>query len=681
MIMGKIKFLKKALISKTVLLILIIGGSFIGIRCSDKNFEQPTDGLKLSITVNGVIGTDLLIANKASTNHSTHVARVSSASATMKAISGFTADVTAEQAPMNADLNDQSAFSSSASTANRANTNKAATQPMVAGHTYRILVYNKNTGKLWNTVQATAGTPISLDVVKGDTYQWYAYSYNNNQVIPEPADLANPSIETAIDKDLLYAKGEVTIANTPANQQDNYNIGITFNHKVAQVHVKIDASILADYADINSFKASFDQNSYLKKGIFDIKGEQISQAEVVPTTTIFTALSPTHIWETSFYTVDPTVLTSYKVVIDDLQVQFKDADPTVAVRNLATYFGESNKPSFTYTFTSPTVGQRLSGVANLWYTLASKRILHVSNNTTFGYSLEQGPSWNFLNALQNFGNLPNSLVKMAPWAAGQGAWTGGNATDDKTENWINFSATTAGDNQIIAKLNPTDQSKKPDIVILGYDVLSIRPTVATALLNYINDKGIVILMMQDNTGNDNKNFFNSLFGVSNIDLSLTGTAGSMYPLEGTDANDIILNGRIGDARGQYWGEDAGTTLGVINAPINQITIYSYGQAINRATTPARVTMFKHKTKNFFFIGDGGFVSYNGGTSSTICPFNYNTTTKLPLPKPYGNAGAGYVANSRSAYNSIIMGNIMLWAARTAEFDGFKPWKYAGAPTP
>lgn len=679
--MGNIKFLKNTFVKRISVLILAIGCSLIGINCADKNSDQLAidEGGKLLITVDGIMGSDLSpITNKASTKTTSNLA---GATVDMKTTSGFTVNATAEQMSMNVDLGNQTAIANNTSNSNKASNNRASTQSMVPGYTYRILFYNKSTGKLWKTIQGTAGTAIPVDVVKGDTYLWYAYSYNNSEVIPEPANLVTPSIATAIDKDLLYAKGEISIGKTPVNQQVNVTMPITFNHKVAQVQVKVDASILADYATIQTFKASFAQNNYLKKGVLDIKGNVINQIEVVPTSTIFTTVSPTNIWQTSYYTVDPAILTSYKVIIDDLQVQFKDANPTVAVRNLATYFGAANKPAFTFNFTSPLVGQRLLGVANLWYTLQSKRILHISNNTTYGYSLEQGPSWNFLNALENFGNLPGSLVKMAPWATGQGVWAGGNTTDDKTENWIQYSAGTAGDNAILAKLNPTDASKKPDIVILGYDVLSIRPNVATALLNYINSKGIVILLMQDNTGTDNINFFNSLFGVSNIGLVLTGSGGSMYPLEGTDPNDIILNGRIGDARGQYWGEDAGTTLGLTNVPLNQVTVYSYGQAINRAATASRVTMFKHKTKNFFFIGDGGFVSYNGSTSTTICPFNYDVTTKKPLPRPYGNAGQGYVANSKSAYNSVVMGNIMLWAARTSEFDGFKTWKYSGPPTP
>ncbi|MDR2230098.1 MAG: fimbrillin family protein [Flavobacteriaceae bacterium] len=640
------------------------------------------EGMKMVINVDGVIGTEVIqpVSKMAVASVNSSMALTGNTSGLTTA-SGFIADAKAEQVPMNTTTGNQILRSAVASTGNLNNNLIAATQPMPTGYTYRILIYDKATGLLWKTLQATSGTPVSLDAVKGGTYTWYAYSYNNNDAIPEPANTASPAIDTAIDKDLLYATGEVVVAKTPQNQQDTYNIAITFQHKVAQVSVKVDASVLAEYATINSFKASFAQNNYLKKGTFDIKGGSISNLQVIPTTDIFTTLSPTNVWEANYYTADPAALTSYKVNIDDLQVHFTDAAPAVADRNLATYNGAANKPSFTYNFTSPASGQRLFGVANLWYMLTSKRILHISNNTSYGYALEQGRSWAFLNAKENFGNLSTSLVKMAPWTSGGGAWIGGNATDDKTENWVNYSASTTGDNNIINKINPTDTSKKPDIIILGYDVLYIRPAVATALLDYINNNGIVIMLLQDSVGAENRSFFNSLFGVSNITLDSNGSAGAMYPLVGTDPNDKILNGQVGDARGQYWGEDAGTTLGIVNVPLSQVTVYSYGQAINRTGANSGITMFKHNTKNFFYVGDGGFVSNGDLTSAVICPFNYDATTKRPLPKPYGDAGNGYTARSKSAYNSVVMGNIMVWAARTSEFNGFKPWKYAAPPTP
>jgi NADPH-dependent 7-cyano-7-deazaguanine reductase QueF-like protein len=48
-------------------------------------------------------------------------------------------------------------------------------------------------------------TPQSLEVEKGKTYNYYAYSYNKEAL----ADVT--AVPSAIDKDLLYTSGEVTI--------------------------------------------------------------------------------------------------------------------------------------------------------------------------------------------------------------------------------------------------------------------------------------------------------------------------------------------------------------------------------------------------------------------------------------------------------------------------------------
>lgn len=168
--------------------------------------------MKMVIKVDGVIGTEVIqpVSKTAVASVSSSMPLTGNASAintTTTTASGFIADAKAEQVPMNAAAGNQVLRSAVASTGNLNNNLIAATQPMPAGYTYRILIYDKATGLLWKTVQATSGTPVSLDAVKGGTYTWYAYSYNNNETIPEPANTANPAIDTAIDKDLLYATG------------------------------------------------------------------------------------------------------------------------------------------------------------------------------------------------------------------------------------------------------------------------------------------------------------------------------------------------------------------------------------------------------------------------------------------------------------------------------------------
>ncbi len=640
---------------------------------------------KLSISVTGIQA-----SNEAKTNKKKKLSASSrqgqsspdvSAQTNVHRESGFTVEALAEQTPMddNIYLHKKQVSHAVKNVAMRGNVAGAKYAP--EGMTYRILMYNKHTGKLWCSLPARVGTPLAIDVVKGDTYEWFAYSYHNEEEITEPEDLYNPSLQTSIDKDLLYAKGEISIPKTAKDQQDNHELAISFTHRLAQLHVKVNASVMAAYSKIHSLNVSFDRDDYIKRGTFHIRDNQIDNIEVVPTSTIFNSVDPSDpIWEQNYYTVDPAAAASFKLILHDFNLTFKYADPSVATRNLATYHGAANKPINTYNFSSPAVGQRLSATFNLWYTFAPKRILHVSNGSSLGYAMETGPTWDMMNSAQNFGSDTASIVKMAPWAPGKGPWIGG----ESANNWANWLASNSYETTIADRINPADPSKTPDIVIFGYSTTWIGPVLRQALLDYLDRDGIVILQFQGTYYQENADFFNELFGVNNIELYRYGGGGAMFPIEGTDPDDEILNGHFGDCRGQHWGEDNGTTLGIVNAPADQIVAYAYGKPINSAATnvPHRVTMFKHKTKNLFFVGDGGFVAYyNGSGYYYRYPFRYDETTKRPLPKPYGHAGNGYVQDSKEAYNSILFGNLMLWAARTAQFHGQHPWEYAGPPTP
>jgi len=547
------------------------------------------------------------------------------------------------------------------------------TSPMTPTYTYRVLLYNKQTNKLVTTKLAKSGESFTIDVPKGEKFVWYAYSYNDDKAIPEPKDIENPSIEMSIEKDFLYDSGEVETLSTPIGELNTYPIDLVFHHMVTQVSVKIDATSLAQVSTIDNIKVSFDRNDYLKKGNFSLKNGIVENIEVVPTDVIFNTPNTSNIWEKSFYTADPNNLTEYQIIIDDLETNFFMADPAYSKINLAT-INPNNQPKFIFKFASPiTTGQQLTGIANLTYTLQSRRIFHISNNTNFGYSLQLGPGWRMINSSKNFGNTPESLVKMHPYAPGQGVWIGGSATNNLT-NWTNTN--TAGQRELLSQLN--DKVNRPDIVISAYNQSSFNTDLQDAIVNFVNEGGVFI-MFNEFTSSTISSLLNKIFDTNSISLRNLTAAGSMYPLLQTEDTDRVLNGPFGDARGKLWGEDASTSVGVLGLPQNNTIIYSYGQAINRshsAPNASTVSMFKHKTKNFFYLGDGGLVSYNGGTSDIICPFDFDPVTERPIPKLYGNGGQGYVSRSDYAYNGIIAGNIMLWAAAIAEFSGLRPWKYA-----
>jgi len=665
----------------TIISILII---LLVIGCSKDKGDIPTEqrGLKMIIKVNGISGTDvgLPMSGKAMASVGNNPVSISSLSQNS---SGFTADIVTQQTPIRSfNPNIQIVKSKEAKLGNIDLGAVAATQPMTENFTYRILIYNKDSGVLWKTVQAVSGTEIQLDVAKGGKYIWYAYSYNNTDELPEPANTENPSIEAPVEKDLLYATGEITIPVTTSGEYHEYPIAITFMHKMAQVSVKIDANILAQYAAINGIKVSFDQNDYIKKGTFNIKGNSMSNLEVVPTTDLFTTPSPTNVWEANFYTADPGALTSFKVKITDLPVTFENVDPSMADRNLATY-SNSSMPApnlvFNFNFTSPVAGQRLLGIANLSYTLAQRRILHYTTTAltnAYGYAAQSGEGWKFINADNNFGTVTNSLLRVQkPWSGTTAASTNaGTANHSTTE--ANFR---------------TKLTENPDLVIMGYNAAISQAATRTALIDYINRKGVVIMMIQ---GTDNapsvQLFMRLLFNDNAITAIQSanpyGTGGAMFRINNID--DEITNGVFGDMRGKLWGEDNGVTMVLGNmsaATLSQIDVYSSGRAINRTPTAiydSYVTMFKHKTKNLFFVGDGGFISNPKAISPTNaddyrCPFGTDNENR-PVPRLYGTAGNGYTSKQDYAWNSNIFGNAVYWAVKISEFDGLATWKYAPA---
>ncbi len=666
---------------KALIYIFGIIGTICLAGCSKDYSVAQVGNMMLRIDVAGVTES-IVVANAANSRATTNTtfSNISRTSTTTmnNDNGGFYVDHVMSQTSVGSNVENIRAASAEVTDSDRSSTINRAAIPMQNGYRYRILLYNRNSGQLWRTVQGTAGTPLSMEGQTGETYLWYAYSYNDSEALPEPANTNNPSIETSINRDFLYASGEITI---PTNTQDDYNLSIVFERKVTQVHIKIDATVLARFATINNLNAAFDRNDYLKKGVFSIRSNQMNAVEAVPTEVIFNAPSSDNTWERIYYTVDPASVSTYNVVINDLPVRFDGVREDISQRNLATYFGAANRPTFTNEFENAAIGQRLSSILNLNYRVSPLRILHISSGASYGYALERGPAWDFLNASENFGDLPESIVKMDSWSPGLGSWAGGNRTQNAAENRMLYAATAAFDNRLTARLAATNNTNRPDIVIIGYNMINIRPAVARALNNYLDNNGVVIMMLQDAANNNTRSFFNTMFGVSNIGAISNGTAGAMYPIVGNDPNDKILNGPFGDVRGRHWGEDAGTTLGLTNIPLSQVTVYSNGNAINRSSLANRVTMFKHNTKNFFFIGDGGFVSYNGGRSFVICPFNYDTRAKRPLPKAYGNAGSGYSAGSRNAYNSVVIANVMAWAVERAELQGIRQWRYAAPPRP
>ncbi len=139
----------------------------------------------------------------------------------------------------------------------------------------------------------------------------------------------------------------------------------------------------------------------------------------------------------------------------------------------------------------------------------------------------------------------------------------------------------------------------------------------------------------------------------------------VYKILGTDETDPILNGPFGYIKDKLWGSDGICVHGFSNVTEQNAIIYSKRE--NYENLPC---IFRHKTKPFFFVGDGGFISnskrYIGNSyrgSHVYCPFAINSAYQPVDRINYTNDKNKTVCNSR------FFGNILAWAVDYAETKG------------
>ncbi|WP_166332763.1 fimbrillin family protein [Sphingobacterium chungjuense] len=181
--------------------------------------------------------------------------------------------------------------------ANSSETLPRATSPMTAGFKYRLVLYKVvgGTQTFWRQKQLTSSasnvvdTTQQIEVVRGDSYQWYAYSYNNANDIPPIATTgSNPAVSMGTNSDFLYATGTFTILPTGAA---NTPLAINFRHQVARLAVEIDArGMFAD--NITQLGITVGGiaggSSPLTTGTFNLATAQVSNPTAYTPTTTFT---------------------------------------------------------------------------------------------------------------------------------------------------------------------------------------------------------------------------------------------------------------------------------------------------------------------------------------------------------------------------------------------------------
>lgn len=401
---------------------------------------------------------------------------------------------------------------------------RATTTPMARDVKYRFLLYNKNTNKCEASIVSKSGTVDKINVIEGQEYYWYGYSFNTIDDIPEP-DVNNPVLTTRIDKTLLYANG--VILPTAGNN----SIAINFKHQLTRLAVKIDSRGMS--GDISNVTASFATN-YLKTSSFDIrKGMKIDTMTAQDVGDLnfedLNAGSSRIKIAKNYYTAVES-LTYFDVKVSALEIKYINN----TVESLSNRLPNAGLVRFS-TFRAPNGGTILIGNLNLWLILPEMRIMTYSNDAgNGGYHLGPlGASGNFVRSTYNFG--PNSKYVRVKQL--------------KIDNNIHKSVD--GIRDLLA--NP---SNYPDVLVIANHVNYLSDASWNAVRRYLDAGGDVFYTQDNSIDKYTDGFLSNLLGQT-VQVRIVGEDAGVYKFTDTQAaqQDLdILNCVFGDVRPYYWGK-------------------------------------------------------------------------------------------------------------------------------
>jgi len=307
------------------------------------------------------------------------------------------------------------------------------------------------------------------------------------------------------------------------------------------------------------------------------------------------------------------------------------------------------------------------------------------NSATYGYALNYGDSKNFLSSPYNFGSMSVSTVKMiddfpnsytdpstgslyTKYGAFLFRYAGAGGNINTMQNWTNI------------------MKEKPDIVIFTYDVPDATPTVAAAIVQYLNAGGIVLQFTETSP----TNIVSAVFGVPSSTLGAARYGnGSWCQL--ANYNDPILNGpfqpvidgtQVKSLGGLLiFGDYESTLYGITGLPGSGIVIYAYNNQTTAGTGLGSVSAFRATGQRYCYFGEGGFFcNTNSGTypieSGGRQPFVTTGSPEYrPAVRPFiSTAVDAYYILQRTApyqggYNSFYFANMLAWAIDQAQFYG------------
>ncbi|MBL1411470.1 hypothetical protein [Sphingobacterium faecale] len=536
----------------------------------------------------------------------------------------------------------------------------AATVPMKNDTKYRLLVYTSSNA-LVASVEVTAGQQQHITVTSGSTYKWYAYSYNTTTPIPAP-NPSSPVVTTPTTTPLLYASG--TIIPTA----NGTKLPILFKHQLNQFQIEIKES--SGFRAILNTTGEFINADAIKTSTFNI----LTAAKSPLTSANITKLNFVTEVEAGvvkrvarYYTAQEDVA-SFGVKIDSLNIQYKVNDPRLLTEdelpgNGYTTFAFGTDPYYKK-------GYVLKGTMLVSFTLPRMRIAPFSNsNASNGYRLAPATAaGKFLRTASNFG-LGSQYVSIAQLDID--APSTGNLATRTSTGWNRF------------KTLMSNPANYPDILIIANWYNYLNDECWDLVKDYIDAGGNVFYTHDEPDGVYEKYAQRGIGNILGQTVSMSDISeyAGVYKFTDTPSgagDEVILNGPFGDARSYHWGQDRIGT-GYINGYTgSDVIIYSTHSQNYKAPSPQGMCFFRHKSKSFFFVGDGGFYLNEKVIAVTTThedPFRINPTTVFPILQGYGYPGAtgspaaGTSAGGFQIANSIVFGNIISWMLNRAHYHG------------
>ncbi|MFZ4261158.1 hypothetical protein ACFRAE_03895 [Sphingobacterium sp. HJSM2_6] len=233
---------------------------------------------------------------------------------------------------------------------------------MTPGNTYNLYLY-KEDGTYVDTYNFSVGGASAIEVEKGESYTWYAVSYNDQSTDIVDVDQGNPTVkELALpgNKDILYAT-DVFEVPTSAGEV-SVPVSIVFNHKVARIGIEINT--MGMFANMTSATVEV-AGLVLKTGSLNLETGNwgTTLTNVTPTIAYSDFVDVDPLYQDAkiayVYTAGTTATGNFTVTLRGLDLTLDDGNP----RSFNTLLTAT--PSvFTYNIT-PQIGNTHRALANL----------------------------------------------------------------------------------------------------------------------------------------------------------------------------------------------------------------------------------------------------------------------------------------------------------------------------